>query len=320
MKSVRAVAFALMAASLILAACGFVATTVPSPSPTALPPTVTSSPSPTRTSLPTSTATLVPCDPSAADYCVENAYFVFQRPIAPPGTDSIDRSYPYGSTEGGTRDPHHGVEFYNASGTPVLAAAAGTVVYAGDDASRLFTPWPNFYGNLVVLEHELPGTPYGALYTLYAHLSKVDVATGQAVTAGQKIGEVGASGSARGSHLHFEVRLNPQDYASTLDPELWLIPPADTGVLSMRFVDENGQFVQAQPNVQFYPDPNDTFTQAWQPETYNPELYNGNWENAVLGNLPAGRYRVTYLWAGILYESWVEIQPGKLTRAMFVVK
>ncbi|MBI4732027.1 MAG: hypothetical protein HY781_07875, partial [Chloroflexi bacterium] len=136
-----------------------------------------------------------------------------------------------------------------------------------------------------------------------------------------KIAEVGASGSAIGSHLHFEVRLDPQEYASTVNPELWLLPLPGTGVLSMRIVDETGQFVQAYPNVQYYPDPNAAFAQAWQPEVYPAELLKEyNWENVVLGNLPAGQFRITYLWEGVLYERWVEIQPGKLTRAEFIVK
>lgn len=266
----------------------------------------------------TPTATPIPCDPSTADFCIVEGTFFLQRPIAAPGTITIDRAYAYGSTAGGTRDPHHGVEFYNGSGTPVLAAADGTVFYAGDDKTTKFSPWANFYGNLVILEHTLPGQK---VYTLYAHLSKIDVAIRQNVAAGEKIAEVGASGSAIGSHLHFEVRLDPQDYASTLDPELWLAPLPETGVLSMRFVDENGQFVTASPDVQYYPDPNAAFTQAWYPEAYAAELLNGNnWENILLGNLPAGQYRVVYLWGGILYERWVLVQAGKLTLAEFNVK
>jgi hypothetical protein len=88
----------------------------------------------------------------------------------------------------------------------------------------------------------------------------------------------------------------------------------------MRFVDSHFAFIQVQDNVQYYPDPKGALTRAWQPEPYNPELYNVNWENAVLGDLPAGSYRITYLWAGVLYERWVEIQAGRLTRAEFIVK
>ncbi len=332
MMSARAIAFVLVAASLILAACGNAATAAPSPSPTAPRPTATSPPSPTSTRIsspqgtpaPTSTATHIPCAPSAADYCIEDAYFVFQRPIVPPGTDSIDRGYPYGSTEGETRDPHHGVEFYNASGTPVLAAADGTVYYAGDDTARKFSPWSGFYGNIVVLEHPLPRMPFDRLYTLYAHLSKIDVSSGQTVTAGEIIGEVGLTGTALGSHLHFEVRVDPNDYGSTLNPELWLVPHPGNGTMAFQFLDKSGMPIHPLENkVQYIPDPNHPSAADYYPEVYSFESLISTspfQETAVLGDLPAGLYRVTFLWEGVLYERWVEIQPGKLTRVMFVVK
>jgi murein DD-endopeptidase MepM/ murein hydrolase activator NlpD len=244
--------------------------------------------------------------------------FLFQRPIAAPGNDIVDRVYPYASSAGGTREPHHGVEFPNATGTPVLAAADGTVFYAGDDSSTRFSPWTNFYGNLVILKHPLPGR---TLYTLYAHLSKVEVVTGQTVRAGDKIGEVGATGAAIGSHLHFEVRIAPQDYTSTLNPELWLVPPSGTGVLSIRLIDKEGIFITAPLSIQYFLDPNNALTQAWQPEIYPAEMLHGNnWENALLGDLLPHRYRVTFLWEGVWQERWIEIQAGKLTLLEFVVK
>jgi murein DD-endopeptidase MepM/ murein hydrolase activator NlpD len=312
---------------LLLAACSSgVTPATPLPSPTIVLPTATNTSSPTSaptfisSQQGTSTPTPVPCDPLKADYCILKRIFYLQRPIAPPGTDTIDRGYAYGSTEGGTREPHHGVEFYNATGTPVLAAADGTVFYAGDDKTVRFGAWLNFYGNLVILRHQVDGAPESVRYTLYGHLSKINVSVGQIVYANEKIGEVGASGAAIGSHLHFELRSDPQGYGSTINPELWLVPHPGEGVLTMRFVDSQHAFVQIQANVQYYPDSKGTFTQAWQPEAYNPELDNDNWENAVLGDLPAGSYRITYLWAGVLHERWVEIQPGRLTLAEFVVK
>lgn len=192
-----------------------------------------------------------------------------------------------------------------------MAAADGTVFFAGDDSTSKFCPWNNFYGKLIVLEHHLTDT---VIYTLYAHLSKIDVSDGQSIRAGEKIGEVGASGSAIGSHLHFEVRLVPNDYNSTLNPELWLSPFLETGVLAMRFMDEIGRSVIVQSNIQYFLDPASIPIQAWQPELYAPEISQGNnWENALLGNLPAGQYRISYLWEGVLYERWVEIQSNKLT-------
>ena len=330
MKSARATACALLTASLFLAACSNAASAESSPSisPSPFParPSSTSSPSPasTITPAPSSTATTLPCDPLVEEYCAEQVYFIFQPPIAPPGTDGIDRSYPYGSTAEGKRVPHHGVEFYNASGTPVLAAADGRVYYAGDDTAREFSPWAGFYGNIVVLEHPLSGAPFDRLYTLYAHLSKIDVSNGQTVTAGEKIGEVGLSGTASGSHLHFEVRVAPNDYDSTLNPELWLIPHPGNGTLAFQFLDNGGISIHpVETRVQYYPEPDQPSARDYYPEVYSfqalipiPPFQ----ETAALGDLAAGRYRITFGWAGVLYERWVEIQPGKLTRVMFVVK
>ncbi|HEX7620497.1 MAG TPA: M23 family metallopeptidase [Anaerolineales bacterium] len=331
MKSGRALALVCMAASLILAACGNREAVTPSPSTTNLLPTWTSSsvptsPStPTKTTVPTATptATSVPCVLSAADYCIEDAFFVFERPIAPPGNDIIDRGYPYGSTERGQLEPHHGVEFNNASGTPVLAALGGTVFYSGDDTTRKFSPWSRFYGNIIVLEHPLSDAPFEKLYTLYAHLSKIDVSIGQVVTTGEKIGEVGLTGTAFGSHLHFEVRIDPEDYGSTLNPELWLIPHPGNGTLALSAIDKSGANIFPQFNVQYFPDRDQPATRVFDVDGYAKETVNlrDPWnEVAAVGDQPAGWYRVAFLWAGSLNEKWVEIQPGKLTFVNFMVK
>ena len=336
MKFASNVAFVLMAASLILAACGYADAITQSPSLTAVFSTGTRTASPSssptiseeidlyQTPSPTSTSTPRPCDLSVSDYCIESGFFVFQPPIAPPGTDTIDRSYPYGSTKGGTRDPHHGVEFYNASGTPVLAAAGGMVNYAGNDTTRKFSPWFGFYGNIIILEHSFTGTPFDRLYTVYAHLSKMDVSSGQTVTAGEKIGEVGLTGTASGSHLHFEVRVDPDDYDSTLNPELWLVPHPGNGALAIQFLDDHGNPVHPlEIQVQYKPDPARPSTANYYPEVYSfepPVSGSPFQENAALGDLPAGNYRIAFVWAGLLYEKQFEIQPRKLTRVMFGVK
>jgi murein DD-endopeptidase MepM/ murein hydrolase activator NlpD len=182
---------------------------------------------PTNTSFPdtpipsiTAVSTEVPCDPFRVDFCIREGHFILQRPIEPPASDSVDPTYRYASTANGTREPHHGVEFPNQSGTPVYAAGKGTVVFAGPDKEAIYSPWENFYGNLVVLQHE------DGLFTLYAHLSKIDVSVGQKVFTTDKIGEVGKTGVAIGSHLHFEVRRGDgKDYFATQNPELWLVPP-----------------------------------------------------------------------------------------------
>jgi murein DD-endopeptidase MepM/ murein hydrolase activator NlpD len=109
----------------------------------------------------------------------------------------------------GTRDGrvHEGIDLPAPTGTPVVAAADGEVVYAGDGIRG--------YGNLVVLQHP------GDLLTVYAHNSALYVKQGQAVRAGDRVAAVGQTGRASGPHLHFEVRQgqiprDPMTYLSTL--------------------------------------------------------------------------------------------------------
>lgn len=92
----------------------------------------------------------------------------------------------------GARGRHSGTDFAIAEGTPVGAAAAGTVVAAG---------WGGGYGNLVKVQHD------GGVQTWYAHLSAFSVAAGERVQPGQRVGRVGDTGRSFGPHLHFEVRL-----------------------------------------------------------------------------------------------------------------
>jgi murein DD-endopeptidase MepM/ murein hydrolase activator NlpD len=94
----------------------------------------------------------------------------------------------------GARDgrAHEGIDLPAPTGTPVLAAADGEVVYAGGGIRG--------YGNLIVLQHP------GDVLTVYAHNSQLFVAPGQAVRAGERIAAVGQTGRATGPHLHFEVR------------------------------------------------------------------------------------------------------------------
>jgi murein DD-endopeptidase MepM/ murein hydrolase activator NlpD len=88
---------------------------------------------------------------------------------------------------------HEGIDIAAGSGTPIRAAAAGRVVYAG---------WMSGYGNLVAIDHG------GGVSTAYAHQSSIAVGNGQVVSQGQTIGYVGCTGHCFGPHLHFEVRIN----------------------------------------------------------------------------------------------------------------
>lgn len=275
----------------------------------------------TFTSLPpTPTSTPELCDPLKTDYCITEGHFLFQRPIHSPDNTFIDPTYAYASTANRTRDPHHGVEFLNKFGTPVHAAGDGVVIFAGPDNEAVYSPWPHFYGNLIVIQHT------DDLYTLYAHLSKIDVAINQSVLAGEKIGEVGQTGVAVGPHLHFEVRQgNVDDYLSTRNPELWLLPNPDEdgrlmGAIQISIQNESGQLVNfAEVTLQRYNDQNQLVGNTLYRVTYDKSMLIGQ-ENAGTSDLPVGKYRIAMQSSGQLRERWVEVQSGKLTQVVFIVK
>ena len=326
----------LLILSPVLAACGKVHAPLPTMPPTVSPslqpsplPTATFTPSPTPSVTFSPTPTPVPCDP-AATYCIVSGHFFLDRPIALPGLITVDPTYLYGTTQDGSRAPHHGDEFYNASGTPVLAAADGTVVVAGTDKATAYGPVTDVYGNLVVIEHHFPGVSK-TMYTLYGHLSLVGVQVGQVVRAGKKIGEVGASGEAIGSHLHFEVREGENNYDSNRNPLLWLKPLTGAdgnplGVIAGRLVDGEGKPIHITGlNVQYYPDPAGAPAAAYPVETYasedHPVQPDDAWgENFSLGDLPAGDYRLSLVWAGKVLEHWIKVQPGMVTVVTFAAK
>ncbi len=88
---------------------------------------------------------------------------------------------------------HEGIDIGVGYGTPIHAAAAGRVVYAG---------WMSGYGNLVAIDHGR------GISTAYGHQSSIAVSVGEVVGQGQTIGYVGCTGHCFGPHLHFEVRIN----------------------------------------------------------------------------------------------------------------
>jgi murein DD-endopeptidase MepM/ murein hydrolase activator NlpD len=87
---------------------------------------------------------------------------------------------------------HHGTDYRGKRGTPVVAAGAGTVVFAGRRGG---------YGRTVFVDHG------NGVITRYGHLNKILVKEGETIAAGTQLGELGSSGRATGVHLHFEVRL-----------------------------------------------------------------------------------------------------------------
>lgn len=108
----------------------------------------------------------------------------------------------FGNRESIRSHAHRGLDIAAPTGTPIKAAAGGTVTTAGYNSS---------YGNMIIISHG------NGVQTVYGHCSQLSVSAGQKVTQGQTIGKVGSTGNSTGPHLHLEVRVNgvlqnPQNY------------------------------------------------------------------------------------------------------------
>lgn len=114
--------------------------------------------------------------------------------IMPAADRRITSTFGYRSDPfNGRSAMHGGIDFKGATGSPIMAAAKGRVVYAGRKGG---------YGNFVEVDHG------NGLRTRYAHMSRIDVTVGQAIEAGETLGGLGSTGRSTGPHLHFEVRIN----------------------------------------------------------------------------------------------------------------
>ena len=120
-----------------------------------------------------------------------------------PVSGIITSRFGYRSSPGGIGSTNHkGLDIAAKAGTPIYAAAGGTVTYSG---------YQGALGNLVIINHG------NGVETYYGHCSSLNVSVGQKVEAGYKIATVGKTGAATGYHLHLEVHVNgtavnPQNY------------------------------------------------------------------------------------------------------------
>ncbi len=220
--------------------------------------------------------------------------------------------YPYGSNGDGRYLIHHGADFPNPEGTPILAGSDGTVVFAGKDDIQVLGPWANFYGQAVVIR--LDETYAGQqVYVLYGHVSRMFVQPGERVKRGQIIAEVGQEGIALGPHVHLEVRLGSNKYTATVNPEFWLEPMPGHGTLIGRLGLTDGRVWQG-ARVLVYRVRNGRSRYWTTIPTYLPEpgiqpdpLWGENW---LLADVPAGEYFLETVVNGRRFRERVRVKGG----------
>lgn len=241
-------------------------------------------------------------------------HFYFASPIAANEINTPVADYRYGGIF--FEDVvHTGVDIPAPKSTPVLAAGAGTVIWAGYGVYRGGVDPTDPYGLAVTIRHDF-GYQNQILYTIYGHLDQIDVAEGQHVEAGERLGLVGETGTVTGPHLHFEVRVGENSFFSTRNPELWLVPPIGWGVIAGRVMNTGGLPLSNQMVII-----TDVQTeQNWFAWSYGKTSVNSDayyQENLVVGDMPAGTYLLRIAFGGIYFSAKLEVQPGMVNYFTF---
>jgi len=266
----------------------------------------------------------------------------FDRPIGRSDQPYIDQTYRYGSTFGGTFQPHQGVEFNNADHTPVRAIGSGTVVWAGPAEQGALT---------VAIRHDttvtgmVPRSPVDSvapqraklfLYSVYYHNTELRVKVGDRVRKGDVISLVGNTGRATNDHLHLEVHASPVDSVQyvvdpnerypryTTNPELWIQTftgrddRAEAGWVAGQVFDAAGKPV---PQAHIFGltkfEPAETplvMIETYGPRNHMHPLYG---EHFAIGDVPPGDYVLGVEIDGKRVYRKVIVTRGMLTWVVF---
>jgi murein DD-endopeptidase MepM/ murein hydrolase activator NlpD len=259
---------------------------------------VTATPVGTPTPTPTPVPRTVQLPPDLPDYRLAEDHLWFTRAFSNAFDTWGSYYYPYGTNARGQYFWHFGIDIQNPQRTPIIAVGDGKVIHAGPDDIKQLGPWPNFYGQAVVIEHDRQweGQP---VYSLYGHVSEVLVKPGEQVQTGQPIALVGQLGVALGPHLHLEVRLGAGTYYDVRNPDLWVRPDAGFGVIAGRVVDYQDYLVPQQLVTLHRAESAGKFWR--QTYTYPDNVVNSDdqlGETFTFSDVPAGKYVVKTFFDG----------------------
>jgi len=171
------------------------------------------------------------------------------------------------------------------------------------------------YGIAVGIRHDF-GYKNQQLYTIYAHMSAAIAVMGQHVETGDVVGLVGATGATTGPHVHFEVRYPNNSFHNTYNPELWIAPPEGWGVLVGRVADSESKVLKShEVHLKSESTKKTYLVKTYGAGAINPDPYYN--ENLVLGDLPAGIYKINIVFDKKTLQTWVEIFPGQVSYFTF---
>lgn len=245
-------------------------------------------------------------------------HFLLENPIKLDYIFWTTADYRYGYRIKEYGNLHTGLDIPAVEGTPVLASGEGKVVFAGYGLLYGAGNKKDPYGIAVKIKHT--GNFEGqTIYTVYTHLEKTLVKVGEEVKTGQTIGKVGLTGNTSGPHLHYEVRILTEEGQFNQNPELWLTPPLEHGVLAGRITNQSGYLLNGWKFILTSLESG----RDWVISTYDPDVITYHIhdpyykENYVLSDLPAGSYQVSMWYNYKHYTSIIEINAGVVNYVNF---
>ncbi len=245
-------------------------------------------------------------------------HFYFTRPIDLEEITWPTSDFRFGYFDTGTKTVHMGLDIVAPLGQPIRGVADGEVIFSGYGLINGEGDKTDPYGIAIVIRHSY-SFEGKTLYTVYGHLSQALVDTGQKVKAGETIGLVGLTGNTTGPHLHFEVRIHENGEYKVQNPELWLVPPVEYGVLVGQFRGNNGVYLNSK---EFWLKSLEN-EKSWTVTTYSQSPVDRHLqdayfrENFVQNDLPAGSYEISTSYNYKIYKTNIQIVPGAVNYISF---